>query len=97
MDKKVKGESKLLMASIQGNLRISKKRSIVKKTLCNNEKRISYSHIIVTMLIGVCVRAMFMFLEHNLSIFYHFKEEVDSVNYKKLTKNMENNVRNILF
>ncbi|MEM0160570.1 MAG: transposase, partial [Thermoplasmata archaeon] len=68
MDKKVKGEDKLPIASIRRNLRISKKRSIVERPYAVIKSIFHGGHVLVTTVIRVRVKAMFMCLAHNLSI-----------------------------
>ncbi|MEM3265477.1 MAG: transposase, partial [Thermoplasmata archaeon] len=68
MDKKVKGEDKLPIASIRRNLRISKKRSIVERPYAVIKSVFHGGHVLVTTVIRVRVKAMFMCLAHNLSI-----------------------------
>ncbi|MEM4114967.1 MAG: transposase, partial [Saccharolobus sp.] len=68
MDKKVKGEDKLPIASIRRILRISKKRWIVEKPYAVIKSVFRGGHVLVTRVIRVRVKAMFMCLAHNLSI-----------------------------
>ncbi|MEM3845613.1 MAG: transposase [Candidatus Parvarchaeota archaeon] len=68
MDKKVKGEEKLPIASIRRNLRISKKRSIVERPYAVIKSVFHGGHVLVTTVIRVRVKAMFMCLAHNLFI-----------------------------
>ncbi|MFH7836138.1 MAG: transposase [Candidatus Aenigmatarchaeota archaeon] len=68
MDKKVKGEDKLPIASIRRNLRISKKRWIVEKPYAMIKSVFQGGHMLVTTVIRVRVKAMFMCLAHNISI-----------------------------
>ncbi|MEM4058713.1 MAG: transposase [Thermoplasmata archaeon] len=68
MDKKVKGEDKLAIASIRRNLRISKKQSIVERAYAMIKSIFHGGHVLVTTVIRVRVKAMFMCLAHNISI-----------------------------
>ena len=87
MDKKVKGEDKLPIVSIRRNLRISKKRSIVERPYALIKSVFHGGHVLVTTVIMVRVKAMFMCLAHNLSIVLSLqKREANSVSSKKSTK-----------
>ncbi|MEM5777928.1 MAG: transposase [Candidatus Aenigmatarchaeota archaeon] len=56
------------IASIQRNLRISKKRSIVERSYALIKSVFHGGHVLVTTTNWVRVKAMFMCLAHNLSI-----------------------------
>ncbi|MEM0309644.1 MAG: hypothetical protein QXJ93_02060 [Candidatus Rehaiarchaeum fermentans] len=73
MDKKIKGEVKLPIAPMRRNLRISKKRSIVERPYIEIKSIFHGAHVLVKTVIRVRVKAMFMCLVNNLSIFYHYK------------------------
>ncbi|MEM4058852.1 MAG: transposase [Thermoplasmata archaeon] len=87
MDKKVKGEDKLPIASIRRNLRISKKRSIVERPYAVIKSIFHGGHVLVTTVIRIRVKAMFMCLTYNLKILTALqKRGFDSVSYKKINK-----------
>ncbi|MEM4115867.1 MAG: hypothetical protein QXP59_07690 [Saccharolobus sp.] len=67
-DKKVEIEDKLLIALLKRILKISNKRSIVKMSHALIKSVFQGGYVLVTTVIRVQVKAMFMYLAHNLSI-----------------------------
>ncbi|MCW1311788.1 MAG: hypothetical protein QXJ93_02935 [Candidatus Rehaiarchaeum fermentans] len=67
-DKKVEIEDKLLIALLKRILKISNKRSIVKMSHTLMKSVFQGGHVLVTTVIKVQVKAMFMYLAYNLSI-----------------------------
>ncbi|MEM3265554.1 MAG: transposase [Thermoplasmata archaeon] len=87
MDKKVKGEDKLSIANIRRNLIISKKRLIVERPYAVIKSVFHRDHVLITTVIRVRVKAMFMCLACNLFIVLSLhKTEDDSVGYKKMNE-----------
>lgn len=86
MEREVKGK-KLTVKSIRRNLRISRKRSKGERPYSVIKRIFHGAHVLVTTVIRVRVKAMFMCLAYNLFNFISLRW-IDSVSYQNFKEKM---------